>query len=172
MPPPRRPRGPLTRAVLQAAALALVGGGLGLLANLVHPMGLPLTLARVPRPGVPEWVWRKVARVDAAEARRQWAQQAAVFIDARSAEDFAAGHIPGSLSLSYHRFTSRYPAVCPRLPRDRPLIIYCYGSSCGLSIRLAKRLLSEGHGKLSVLEGGMAAWEQAALPTASGEADP
>jgi len=157
--------------VLQAAAMLLVGGGVGLLANALHPMGLPLTLGEVPKPGVPTWVWRQVARVPPAEAQRLWERGEVILVDTRNAEDYAAGHIRGSVSLPYHQFTSRYPAVADRLPRDRPLLIYCYGSSCGLSMRLAKRLLAEGYSDLTVLEGGIAAWEQAGYPTTGPEAD-
>jgi rhodanese-related sulfurtransferase len=168
---PPRPRDWLRRAALQAAAIALAGGGFGLLANALHPMGLPLTLAEVPRPGVPTWVWRKVARVEPAEARRLAERKAVVVVDARDAQDYAAGHVAGSISLPYHQFTARYPEVAGELPRDRPLLIYCYGSSCGLSMRLAKRLLKEGYDDLTVVEGGIAAWERAGYPTTALKAE-
>jgi len=158
---------PLRRLLRDALAIAAVGAALGLLVNALHPMGLPLVLGEVEGPAIPTWVWRKVSRVDAAEARRVWDAESALFVDTRNPDDFAAGHIPRSLSLPYHQFSSAFPTVAARLPHDRPLVIYCYGSSCGLSMRLAKRLLREGHGNLIVLEGGLAAWERAGYPLTS-----
>jgi rhodanese-related sulfurtransferase len=152
------------RLFLSAIGIAALGAALGLLANAVHPMGLPLLLREVPSPAVPVWVWREVRTVDAAEAHRLWRQGSATFVDARDPEDFAAAHIAGSLSLPYWGFSAAYPNAVGRLPKHGPILIYCYGSSCGLSMRLAKRLLREGYENLIVLDGGIAAWEAAGYP--------
>jgi len=157
-------RHPLVRILAGAALMALAGSALGLLANALHPMGLPLTLREVRGPAIPVWIWRAVRQVDAAEARRLWAAQAVVVLDARNSGDYAQDHIPGSLSLPYWELSSAYPAVAARLPHDRPLLITCYGSECGLSMRLAKRLLADGYRDLIVLRGGIAAWEAAGYP--------
>jgi rhodanese-related sulfurtransferase len=158
---PRRP----ARILVSAIGIVALGAGLGLLANAVHPMGLPLLLREVPSPAVPLWVWRAVRTVDAAEAHKLWREGSATLVDARNSEDFAAAHIAHSLSLPYWGFSAAYPNVAGRLPKEGPTLIYCYGSSCGLSMRLAKRLLYEGYENLIVLDGGIAAWEAAGYPT-------
>jgi len=152
----------------RAAAIAAIGAVLGLASNALHPMGLPLLLRRVPRPTVPEWVWRRVPHIDAAEGHRRWEARSAIVIDARSSKDYAEGHLPRSLSLPYWEYSAAYPKLAGQLPRNAPILIYCYGSSCGLSMRLAKRLLGEGYQDLTVLGGGIAAWEKAGYPLTAG----
>jgi rhodanese-related sulfurtransferase len=51
------------------------------------------------------------------------------------------------------------------LPRDRTLVLYCYGKHCGLSTRQGKRLLELGYDKLMVLDYGWMAWTKAGYPT-------
>lgn len=48
-----------------------------------------------------------------------------VLVDARPAEEYAAGHIPGAISVP----ADRVKEEAARLPRDKgaPLLIYCRG---------------------------------------------
>jgi phage shock protein E len=48
-----------------------------------------------------------------------------VIIDARTPEEYAAGHIPAAINVSYEKF----PKIDQYLPKDRnlPLIFYCRG---------------------------------------------
>ena len=156
----------LGSAFLRAAAIAALGATLGLLVNTRHPMRLPLRLREVGGPGIPRWVWERVPNVGVTEAHRLWQRGSATVVDARSSSDYAQGHLAGSLNLPYWEFPTAYPHVAAQLPKGSPILIYCYGSHCGLSMRLAKRLLSEGYPRLIVMRGGIAAWEAAGLPIA------
>lgn len=52
----------------------------------------------------------------------------------------------------------------PGLAMSRPVIVYCLCSGAASSTRVALRLASAGHNDVSVLQGGLPAWEAAGLP--------
>lgn len=149
--------------LIRMALVVLAGASMGLVANSVHPMGLPLSLREVEHPGIPAWVWERVDRIAVDDAREMW-QAGVTVLDVRDAEDYATGHIPGALSLPYQEFDDAYERVAPQLDPAEPVLIYCYGSSCGLSMRVAKLLLPRGYDRLHSLESGIAGWEKAELP--------
>lgn len=93
-----------------------------------------------------------------------------LFIDARSAEEFALGHIPNSLSLPNESYEQVYPLVKKTLAGKKTLITYCGGESCGLSELLGKRLAEEGFRDVRIFFGGWPAWLKEGLPIETGKA--
>lgn len=154
--------------VLRAAAIAAVGCLLGLAANALHPMGLPLALGNIEGPGIPRWVWRVVPNATPQAAHRLWQVGEVIFLDTRDADDYAEERIPGSINLPFRDMADTLPRVRCELPTEAPILIYCYGSHCGLAMRLAKRLLPLGYEDLSVMRGGIAGWEAAGYELESG----
>lgn len=147
--------------VTRCAAIVAIGSALGLLSNALHPMGVPLTLHHAKHPGIPLRVWNAVEKVPPPRAHALWKQQSVIFVDVRDTSDYVEAHIPGSISLPYHEFTTAYPLIREQFPEHEPILIYCYGSECGLSMRVAKRLVPMGYEKLIVLSGGIIAWRNA-----------
>ena len=143
--------------VVTLASLAAVA------VNAVHPMGLPLILGDVPHSGIPRWVWDRVEVKSPAQAHDLWRQGGVLFLDVRDAEHYAQGHVPGALSLPYHEFTTAYPRMAPKLPGRGPILLYCYGSECGLAMRVAKMLLVRGYDNLLLLQDGIEGWQEARL---------
>jgi 3-mercaptopyruvate sulfurtransferase SseA len=93
---------------------------------------------------------------------------AAVVIDAREAEEYAAGHIPGALAFSYDEATGD-PERLARLAASRePLIVYCGGGTCELSLSLAWELIFAGHTRVTVFMGGFPEWQAAGFPVERG----
>lgn len=90
-----------------------------------------------------------VRRVDAGEA---------VIIDVRPEEEYAAGHVPGALSVSLERLTEKLD----ELPRDTPILAYCRGRYCVLSHE-ATRALSERGYTIARLPEGIAEWKAAGV---------
>ncbi len=96
------------------------------------------------------------------EARRA-AGNAPVVIDVRTAEEYAAGHIPGAVHIPFDEVAERIAEV------DAPEGVALY---CMVGPRARKgeaALLAAGHPKVLHLEGGLAAWKAAGLPVESGE---
>ena len=108
-------------------------------------------------------------------------------MDVRPAEQFAAGHIPGAVHLDLwgvslidtseaplrafmwmigHLFSLR--GVTP----ERPVVVYEHDSSGIRAARAFWLLEYLGHPKVSVLDGGMAAWVRAGKPVTTDAATP
>ncbi|MFF3247342.1 ArsR/SmtB family transcription factor [Streptomyces sp. NPDC002870] len=88
-----------------------------------------------------------------------------VVLDVRPAEEYAAGHIPGALSIPVGELSARIA----ELPDDAEVVAYCRGAYCVLAYD-AVRLLQE-HGRKAIrLSDGMLEWRLAELPVDSGAA--
>jgi rhodanese-related sulfurtransferase len=100
-----------------------------------------------------------VDEVTVAQAKN-WAR-AAIWIDARGQEEFAAGHIPGAMLLNTEEWDRLLPEVLNSWSPDRKLIVYCSKRTCGASREIARRLHDEaGLENVFVLDGGWEAWQE------------
>ncbi|WP_326648883.1 ArsR/SmtB family transcription factor [Streptomyces sp. NBC_01750] len=88
-----------------------------------------------------------------------------VVLDVRPAEEYAAGHIPGAVSIPIDELAERIA----ELPADVEVVAYCRGAYCVLAYD-AVRLLHEHDRKAVRLTDGMLEWRLAALPVDSGAA--
>ncbi len=99
--------------------------------------------------------------------KRWFDQSAVVFVDARDRESYAAGHIPGAILMPYEEFV---PEQAEALETGgRPVVTYCDGGACELSLNLAWDLLAAGHRRVLVFAGGFPEWKAAGYPVALGE---
>ncbi|MGW4816473.1 ArsR/SmtB family transcription factor [Kitasatospora cineracea] len=83
----------------------------------------------------------------------------AVVLDVRPAEEYAAGHIPGALSIPVEELADRIG----ELPADTEVVVYCRGAYCALS-HDALRLLHASGRRAVRLDDGMLEWRLAELP--------
>ncbi len=93
----------------------------------------------------------------------------ALFVDARDAKSFAAGHIQGALSLPAGAADARLPRFIATVPPNALLVVYCNGYDCHDSRDLGARLLRAGHRTVYVFEGGYPEWRDAGYPTERGD---
>jgi rhodanese-related sulfurtransferase len=93
----------------------------------------------------------------------------ALFVDARDAGTFAAGHIAGAVSLPLGEFEARLPRFGTTAPPKRLLVVYCNGYDCHDSRDLGARLLRAGYRTVYVFEGGYPEWRDAGYPTEVGK---
>jgi Rhodanese-like domain len=63
----------------------------------------------------------EIDRVPLAQARAAFDSHQAVFVDVRSAESYAAGHIPGAINIPLAQILNSYH----RLDSSRWIILYC-----------------------------------------------
>jgi hydroxyacylglutathione hydrolase len=84
-------------------------------------------------------------------------------IDVRQANEYAAGHVPGSVHLAAGSLSDRLD----ELPRDRPIVTIC---ASGMRSSIAASLLrSAGFADVSWVASGVPAWEAAGYPVVRGE---
>jgi len=106
-----------------------------LLAGLWHPR----------RPDFARAVFDSVAFSELAGANPLW-------IDARPAQDYAKGALPGALSLAPERYEEGFERLLELWQPDRLIVIYCDGGGCDSSENLARRLQADlGEGRIVIL---------------------
>jgi rhodanese-related sulfurtransferase/DNA-binding transcriptional ArsR family regulator len=88
-----------------------------------------------------------------------------VVLDVRPAEEYAAGHIPGALSIPVEDLTDRIA----ELPEAVEVVAYCRGAYCVLAYD-AVRLLHKRGRRAVRLTDGMLEWRLAELPVDTGAA--
>ncbi len=150
--------GNFVRIVLIAAALTAYT------AWARNPASPRLTLSgdTVPTPdGIP--------LVDLSEAEALWQQPTTLFLDVRTASDYAVGHIEGAMHLSYETFAERLPELKPRLQRAGALVVYCKSVDCGKSLWAAIALRNAGLTQVVIYPNGWHEWVLAGKPSFKAE---
>jgi rhodanese-related sulfurtransferase len=104
-----------------------------------------------------------------AEARRLFeGANKPLFVDVRTAKEFAGGHLPNASNIPVDDFERRWT----ELPKDRTVVLYESGKSpgdiCGSSRAAGRVLLAHGYAKerVKVFQDGLADWQKAGLPIA------
>jgi rhodanese-related sulfurtransferase len=87
-----------------------------------------------------------------------------VVLDVRPAEEFAAGHIAGAVSVPVEELDARLD----ELPAGLEVVAYCRGPYCLLASHALELLREHGVGARR-LEDGFPEWRLAGLPVAAGE---
>jgi rhodanese-related sulfurtransferase len=103
------------------------------------------------------------------EAEKLYFTHAAVFIDARSAEEYAKGHIRDARSLPWNDADLHFMTITADLEMTTPIVTYCDGETCEQSHDLALFLRDAGFTDTRVLVNGWTVWQQAGLPVEFGQ---
>ena len=133
------------------------------------PMGLGVAAAGTTAAAVPDIpeLGRPI-QMQLPAVKRFHDADAAIIIDARETFEFEEGHIAGSVSLPYDEAITD-PVRLETLQTDgKPLIVYCGGGTCELSLNLAWSLIEAGHPKVLIFMGGYPEWVDAGYPTETG----
>ena len=86
------------------------------------------------------------------------------FIDARDEAEYLTGYITGSINIPYYDFDNHKQKL-NEVPKAEPLVIYCAGTDCDLSILLANQLSKLGYKQIYIFFGGWLEWQNADYPT-------
>jgi len=94
-------------------------------------------------------------------ARRLERGDGVVVVDVRPSEEYAAGHIPGALSVPVAELRRRIA----ELPADQEIVAYCRGPYCAFAPEAVRLLRAAGRAARR-LEDGLPEWAAAGLPVA------
>lgn len=95
-----------------------------------------------------EDLWRRIQRKDKL-----------VVLDVRPQEEYAAGHLPGAVSIPLDELKKRVK----ELPKSKQIVAYCRGPLCALAPEATRFLKTRGY-KVKRLADGAPDWEAAGLP--------
>lgn len=112
------------------------------------------------------------------EVRKQLASQEKgskdriLLLDARSAREFAAGHIPDARHLPIDAVSGRRGDLDPNIERFVYKVVYGNDPASPTARGVVKRLMTNGYEDVYLFRGGLNEWRKAGLPVAGGEAAP
>ncbi len=86
-----------------------------------------------------------------------------LLLDVRPAEEYAAGHLAGAISIPHDEVKRRLA----ELPRGRAIVAYCRGPYCVFAGEVVKLLRRRGF-EATRIETGVAAWQARGLPVELG----
>ena len=150
----------------QSAGLLVLSIAVGILVNHARPEGLSLT-KDWSREGRPIENSDHVLFISVDEAKNLFLSEAAVFLDARSPEDYDRGHILGASNLPWEVFDEYFDVALSNVSDDTTIIAYCDGETCSLGEHVARELVLMGYEDVRVLVNGWSLWKERQLPTES-----
>ncbi len=163
----------------QMSLLALVSAVLGVSAQVVLPNGIGLKTeltivssdsgqVSIPTLSInPNGNTESASNISLRGAFEAHENGTAIFIDARSPEEFQKGHIQAAINMPVHAFMDSM-AFLENLDFGTPIITYCDGEDCNASIDLAADLKLMGFSQVVFFFGGWLEWQAAGYPIETG----
>ncbi len=102
----------------------------------------------------------KIEQIAVADARARLDAGSAIFIDMRAGSDYAAGHIPGALTITSRDLETRLQA----LPEGAVIIAYGDATRPDSGQRGAQIFIELGYPTVIAMEGGFQDWQAAGHP--------
>ncbi|MFP4086496.1 MAG: rhodanese-like domain-containing protein [Desulfobacteraceae bacterium] len=161
-------KGRIWRAAWQSAAMVALACVIGLLINERRSDGLALVADWSPEVRLTTSAGDSLI-VSLEEAERLCLEKDAVFLDARSPEEYARGHISCAINVPWQGFEAYLDRVWGVIPEDAWIVTYCDGETCSLGEDLAKELMAVGYKQVKVLLNGWTRWTEAGLPVEKGD---
>jgi rhodanese-related sulfurtransferase len=85
--------------------------------------------------------------------------ESVLWVDARSADEYEAEHVPGAISLNLESWDELLPKFLDDWSPEKKVVVYCSAATCELSREVAERLRKSGITSVFVLKGGWEAWK-------------
>jgi len=165
-----------SRLLKEIIVLILISSALGILAQTILPNGIGLETditiigADSDAVQIPTILINSqdgddsTSNILLTDAFTAFTQGSALFLDARSQEDYQSGHIRGAINLPAHAFMDSL-VFLDKLSLELTLITYCDGADCNASIDLAADLKLMGFARVHFFFGGWQEWIDAGFPT-------
>jgi rhodanese-related sulfurtransferase len=157
--------------VRQSIILLVYATVLGLGINYFHPNSIPYIgayrdLSSGEGPIVPPSAVKgdpPFIAIDVAQMEHQMG--GTLFVDARDSMEFNCGTIPGSINIQFdylpaENLSSFIDSSLGNVAKNKPIIVFCSGEECDLSLHLARNLQSFGYTSVSIFFGGAREWEK------------
>jgi rhodanese-related sulfurtransferase len=138
--------------------ILLISGVVAVVANSVHPRKIPW---------VQDWsrhvearaAQQKINVIPLSVAFQKFESGDVTFIDARPADEFSQGHIPGALSVPFQSVDEQFMVLGGLIDSGTELVVYCKNRECDDSLMLASELQAMGASNLALYVGGFELWE-------------
>ena len=150
--------------------ILLASAVVAVVANSVHPRRIP-------------WLqdWSRQVEAQAAKqnikviplpvALERLRSGDALFVDARSADHFAQGHISGAVSIPFEQFDDFFSVIVDLIDSGRELVVYCGNRECDDALLLAIELRAMGSANAVLYIDGFDLWQKHEGATSSSPED-
>jgi rhodanese-related sulfurtransferase len=81
-----------------------------------------------------------------------------VFIDARLADDFKAGHLEGAINVPVDANDVQRREALAEIDKDTRIVVYCQSAGCKFAEKVAIELISDGFSNVSIFKGDWDKW--------------
>lgn len=105
--------------------------------------------------------------VSADDALAHYEAGSHLFVDTRSDLAVGAPRIPGAFVITPEGFDDELAALIDFIAPEDPIVLY--GDRLQAAAAVASQLAARGYAQLSLLDGGLAAWQAAGGPLSAGE---
>jgi len=106
--------------------------------------------------------------IDLEQTKLLWDEGECIFVDARSPEEYEAGHIPGAINWPLDAFDEYHEKYRDIISPDDCIVVYCEDESCDFSADLADSLVWEYFQKVYRFKNGIDEWLSAINPLVEG----
>lgn len=159
----------LRKTVKEIIILVGISVTLAMVVNFLSPKGIALIGQWDTSKGVitasPTGSEEGLQEIDSvARAKEIFDSGKVLFVDARSPDNYADGHIPGAVSLPVGQFDDLIGSFLDRHSPDQPIVTYCSGRTCEDSHHLAELLSGLGFDNVRVFIDGFPGWEAEGYP--------
>jgi CRP-like cAMP-binding protein/rhodanese-related sulfurtransferase len=129
---------------------------LAIIFNYSNPNGIPLF------PQLPDR--SRIPVISAETALEEVRRDDALVVDAMPDNFYQKGHIRGAVNMPLGIFDIVYAMTFAEENKERKIIVYGESISKHYDVELADKLLLRGFNNVSILEGGLEAWEKKGYP--------
>jgi rhodanese-related sulfurtransferase len=82
----------------------------------------------------------------------------AIFIDARFARDYEAGHLEDAISVPVDANDVKRRKATAHISKDARIVLYCQSAGCKFAETVAFKLMEDGFSNICIFRGGWAEW--------------
>ncbi|CAN2039005.1 Rhodanese domain-containing protein [Candidatus Magnetomoraceae bacterium gMMP-15] len=161
----------LKKTLKESLLILIITISAALLINGLRPDGIKLNISFF-QPAINKEIINKETAADQQEtgeipfkrAVKMFHNNKALFLDARSLEDYETGHIKGAESFPVHDFEMLIGEFIETTDPETIIITYCDGDDCPLAHELSEQLSYVGFEKAFHLKNGWGRWRENSLP--------
>jgi len=154
----------IKKIIIDVVVIAAISIILGFANNYINPNGVAISKERPVAKAAEDAAiadstnsLQQPIAVDKEQVKRLVREEAAVLLDARLPEEYAAGHLPGAINVPLDMLGD-YINIIKSLPKDSWIISYCDGPPCDKGQMLADELFGNGFFKVGYYDAGMDDW--------------
>ena len=152
----------MKNTIFEAILIISAAISIALVVNAIRPGGIDLFAGRDAPVSQNDESPARMMAID--DAIKKFSESGPLFVDARSADDYFSGHIPGAVSLPDYFFDDLIEDFITEIDPQTEIITYCSSIDCHQAQDLAEKLCFAGFEHVSYFADGLSRWTEYGMP--------